>query len=107
MSRGDAEKARLAEGFGAIGARIGQAYKIADKPENAVRAYQHWKAEATGYATRNNLPETYASDANNPFYDAAQEVLATMPKAKPGMMTKEEFAKQFTAGQGGTRAAQD
>ena len=107
LSRGDAEKARLAEGFGAIGARIGQAYKIADKPENAVRAYQHWKAEATGYATRNNLPETYASDANNPFYDAAQEVLATMPKAKPGAMSKEEFAKQFTASQGGTRAAQD
>ena len=107
LSRGDAEKARLAEGFGAIGSRIGQTYKIADKPENAVKAYQHWKAEALGYAQRNRLPAEYASDANNPFYDAAQEVLATMPSSKPGAMSKEEFAKQFTAGQGGTRAAQD
>ena len=107
LNRGDAEKARLAEGFGAIGARIGQTYKIADKPENAVKAYQHWRAEALGYAQRNRLPAEYASDTNNPFYDAAQEVIAAMPKAKPGAMSKEEFAKQYTASQGGTRAAQD
>jgi len=44
---------------------------------------------------------------NNPFYDAAQEILANMPASKPGMMSREEFAKQYTAGQGGTRAAQD
>jgi len=107
LDRADAEKARLAEGFGAIGSRIGQAYKIADKPENAIRAYQHWKAEALGYAARNRLPVTYADDMNNPFYDAAQEILANMPASKPGMMSREEFAKQYTAGQGGTRAAQD
>ncbi|MGL5424632.1 MAG: hypothetical protein ACRDAJ_16925, partial [Serratia fonticola] len=104
LNRSDAEKARIGEGFGTITARVAAAFKVTDNPANAAMAANAWRADAKSFAARNGLPAEYASDQFNPFAEAAK---AVTPAMKPGAMSKEEFAKQYTAGQGGTRAAQD
>ncbi len=105
LKRSDAEKARIGEGFGTITARVAAAFKVTDNPANAAMAANAWRADAKSFAARNNLPAEYASDQFNPFAEAAK---AVSPSATAkGAMTREEFAKQYTAGPGGARAAAD
>jgi hypothetical protein len=105
LNRSDAEKARIGEGFGTITARVAAAFKVTDNPANAAMAANAWRADAKSFAARNGLPAEYASDQFNPFAEAAK---AVSPSATAkGAMTREEFAKQYTAGPGGARAAAD
>jgi hypothetical protein len=105
LKRSDAEKARIGEGFGTITARVAAAFKVTDNPANAAMAANAWRADAKSFAARNGLPAEYASDQFNPFAEAAK---AVSPSATAkGAMTREEFAKQYTAGPGGARAAAD
>ena len=105
LNRSEAEKARIGEGFGTITARVAAAFKVTDNPANAAMAANAWRADAKSFAARNNLPAEYASDQFNPFAEAAK---AVSPSVTPkGAMSREEFAKQYTPGPGGARAAAD